>query len=167
MSAAEGEISNIKANAETLATKVELNQAKSDLTADINAHIQAANAMRYIGSVNGKDKVLPSLGVKVGDTYVVSEAFGSYLPGDLLIAKGDETGVGEDAVITANLAWEHVSTGYDAKLENSLKAEGNTISLLNYADAPLAGVSFVSETVSIAANSANDALEMNIVWGSF
>lgn len=174
ITAAEGEINTIKgqiSDAEdaiaTKASKEELAQAKTDLTADINAHIQAANAMRYMGSVNGKDKVLPSLGVKVGDTYAVSEAFGGYLPGDLLIAKGDETGVGEDAVITANLAWEHVSTGYDAKLENSLVAEGNTISLLNYADVALAGVAIVSDTMTVAANSTKDALEMNIVWGSF
>lgn len=170
MDAVESDIKDINDAIATLATKDELNQAKTDLSADINEHIKAANAMRYMGGVDGDTKVLPTSGVKVGDTYVVTEAFGDYLPGDLLIAKGTETGTGDDAVITSGLTWEHVSTGYDAFLENKLEADNNTINLLNYADSVIAGVAFTTDaanTVSISTNSAGDAINLSIEWGSF
>ena len=170
MDAVEGDIDDINDTIATLATKEALNQAKTDLSADINAHIKAANAMRYMGGVDGETKVLPTTGVKVGDTYVVTKAFGSYLPGDLLVAKGTETGEGDAAVITSGLAWEHVSTGYDAFLENKLEVKNNTINLLNYADNAISGVVFTTDaakSVSISTNAAGDSINLSIEWGSF
>ena len=170
MDAVEGDIDDINDTIATLATKEALEQAKTDLSADINAHIKAANAMRYMGGVDGETKVLPTTGVKVGDTYVVTKAFGSYLPGDLLVAKGTETGEGDAAVITSGLTWEHVSTGYDAFLENKLEVENNTINLLNYADSVISGVAFTTDaakSVSISTNATGDAINLSIEWGSF
>lgn len=120
-------ISGINQTIATLATKEELNGLEESLTDKIADEINAANSMKYIGGVDGVDaeegatKPLPTVGVHVGDTYVVETAFthptaGDVLPGDLFIASGDET----NGVITANLDWTVVHTGYDASLEQTL-----------------------------------------------
>ena len=133
--------------------------------------------MTYQGGVKAYNE-LPTLNVQVGDTYIATEAFTytvddntvQVYAGDLLIAKGDETGEGNDAVITANLAWEHVSTGYDESLQDSLKAENNAIHLLDYADNAISGVAFTTDTaksVSISTNAEGSAINLSIEWGSF
>jgi hypothetical protein len=136
---------------------------------NINDHIKAANAMTYKGAVDGETKNLPTSGVKVGDTYVVTKAFGTYLPGDLLIATGTETGEGDDAVITSGLAWDHVVTGYSSHLEPSMAADNNTIQLKNYAGADLGGVTLTSGNAENLKISTVDEGEIKITleWGSF
>lgn len=163
------DIKEINDNISELASKNEVDLIEQTLQKNIADHIKAANAMTYKGGVN-KTTPLPTEGVKVGDTYVVTEIFDGYLPGDLLIAKGDETGEGESAVITSNLSWDRVITGYDASLLPSLKANENSIVLNDYADNYISSVQLTSDTansVSITTNEDNNIINLSIEWGSF
>ena len=165
----QGNIVDINTTIETLATKKEVEDVEDALMDNINDHIKAANAMTYKGAVNGDTATLPTTGVKVGDTYVVTKAFSTYLPGDLLIATGTETGEGDDAVITSGLKWDHVVTGYSSHLEPSMAAENNTIQLKNYAGADLGGVALTSGNAENLKISTVDEGEIKITleWGSF
>ena len=162
-------IVTINDNIELLAKKTELEAVEKELQDNINAHIKAANAMTYKGGVDGNTNKLPTSNVKVGDTYVVTSAFNGYLPGDLLIAKGDETGIGDAAVITSNLSWDRVVTGYDSYLENKLTAESNVIQLKNYAGnvLPDGEVAFASKEGTITVTTADNTINFEMVWGSF
>lgn len=115
----------------TAATKTELNSAVDDLNATINQRINAANAMTYIDGVT-KYADLPTSNVKIGDTYVVLTGFThdgeTYYAGDMLVASGDET----NGVITANLTWDHVETGYIDEHVPTLDAENGQIRLSTF-----------------------------------
>ena len=124
--------------------------------------------MTYKGGVDGVINQLPTSNVKIGDTYVVTEAFNGYLPGDLLIAKGTEGDSG-DFVITSGLAWDRVVTGYDSYLENKLTADSNVIQLKNYAGnvLPDAEVAFASANNTVTISTADNTINLDIVWGTF
>lgn len=163
---------------ENYATKVNLEEAKTQLNATINEKIEAANAMKYRGIV-GPQTNLPDIGfthadgtkLAVGDTYVVSEAFGSYNAGDLLVAQGTET----NGAITGNLTWNHVSTGYSVAFDQTLAIDGDSsnnvaeIQLNSYTGNPGTSVTLQSdnEGLTIVADKETNVITMSLVWGSF
>ena len=167
---AQDDIDDVSKTILTLASKEEVGQIEEDLQKNINEHIKAANAMTYKGGVDGVVNVLPTSGVKIGDTYVVTEPFNGWLPGDLLIAKGAETGDGEDAVITSNLSWDRVITGYDAYLNPSLSANTNSVVLNDYAGNQISAVQFKPDdanSITITTDTTNNSINLSIEWGSF
>ena len=140
----------------------------STLEKTISSEINAANGMTYKGGVDGVVNKLPTSGVKIGDTYVVTDTFNGYLPGDLLIAKGTE---GDDFVITSDLSWDRVITGYDSYLNPSLKAAGNNIQLVDYTGSNEIGAvklaTDASNTVTITTDADNNTINLSIQWGTF
>lgn len=157
----------------TLATKTELNTAKTDLTDLINDKIDAANAMSYKNGV-AKAEDLPESGVAIGDTYVVTAGFtlnGVALnPGDLVVASGDET----DGIITSNLSWTTVSTGYSRTFDQTLSLDEGTnsatVNLHSYAGAVSSAIVLKSVNECLTVEVADDSestVEFNMVWGSF
>lgn len=151
----------------TLATKEELADAKDELLDEINEQIDAANAMTYKGAVSAANQ-LPQSNVKVGDTYVVSTAFGDYNAGDLLVAKGTE---GEDGVIASGLAWDHVSTGYATAFDQTLEVEdGDNAAVINlntYTGVKGTSVGIVSANEGLTVEAKDNVITLNMVWGSF
>ena len=171
-------------NAETAITKLngkadeegsvdyKVDQARIDLEKKITDSIKAANAMDYKGTVSSKAELDAKTDVKVGDTYVVASAFGDYTEGDLLVANGNET----NGVITANLEWQHVPTGYRQAHNPALIGADNAIELkaLQGAGNSLGKINFVtpvddkgdpttSATVAVAGNTVTIGME----WGTF
>lgn len=179
-------VASLQDEVKTLATQDSVTALSSTLTKEINDKIIAVNAMRYIGAVGEKDD-LPISGVMVGDTYVVSKAFDlatntPVKPGDLLVAHGDEATEGANlGIITSNLGWHIVKTGYDATLEQTLVLTDNTIGLQGYAAdkgelQSSITVSAKSENIEIitTAGKANEDgtftppdLSFSLVWGTF
>ena len=151
----------------TLATKKELADTKDELLDEINEQIDAANAMTYKGAVTASNQ-LPTSNVKVGDTYVVSTAFGDYNAGDLLVAKGTE---GEDGIIASGLTWDHVSTGYATTFDQTLEVEGGNnsavITLNAYTGVPGTSVGIVSANEGLTVKTEDNVITLNMVWGSF
>lgn len=141
-------------------------QARVALAEQISSNINAANAMDYKGTVAGQSDLDGKTNVKVGDTYVVTSAFGSYTEGDLLVANGTET----NGVITSNLEWQHVPTGYRTAHNPELKGANNAITLtsLQGAGAVLGSVAFEAAADSSATVSvANNKVTIGIEWGTF
>ena len=141
-------------------------QARVALAQQITSNINAANAMDYKGTVAGQSDLDEKTDVKVGDTYVVTSAFGSYTEGDLLVANGTET----NGIITSDLTWQHVPTGYRTAHNPELKGADDAITLtsLQGAGAVLGSVAFEaaadsSATVSVADNK----VTIGIKWGTF
>lgn len=110
----------IDLGAETTARENAIAGLKTELLSDI----QAADAMKFISTVSAASG-LPTTGVGVGHTYKAIAEFGAadgvtivfadeddqvIHIGDLLIAQGNET----DGVITANLKWLQIPSGYVA-----------------------------------------------------
>ena len=105
-----------EATARGTAISTALQQAK-DYT---DSKLEAANAMHYKGSVAAWGD-LPTTGVEAGWTYVVSgvgfvQDGQQYYPGDLIVADADQGA--DDATYVGS--WTHVSTGYDAHLEQEM-----------------------------------------------
>lgn len=143
-----------------------IKQASVALGEQITSHINAANAMDYKGTIAGPSELDGKTNVKVGDTYVITSAFGSYTEGDLLVANGTET----NGVITKNLEWQHVPTGYRRAHDPELKGANNAITLtsLQGAGDVLGSVVFEAATNSSATVSvANDKVTIGIEWGTF
>lgn len=178
VTAAEG----IIANHETLLTKLDgdenttgsvkaqIKAAKEALSAEIDKDINAANAMNYIGAV-ATYAALPTEGVHVGDTYVVSTKFtqGSetYHAGDLVVATGDED---DSGVITANLAWNHVKTGYIGEHESKLTGADNALKLTSYLGDDLGTVTFKSASADeggVVVTVTGNQVSIDFEWGTF
>lgn len=147
-----------------------IKQAKEALSAEIDKDINAANAMEYKGSISAKAD-LPSSNVKIGDTYVVGTKFAdgdvTYNPGDMLIAKGTEDDNGH---IGADLAWNHVKTGYDVANEAKLSGQGNAINLTSHLSGELGDlgkITFVDGGSGVKAAIADNAITLTVEWGSF
>lgn len=141
-------------------------QAKTNLEGIIESQIKAANAMDYKGAVDFTNTNLPTTGVKIGDTYVVASAYGTYTEGDLLVANGNEV----NGVITGTIEWQHVPTGYRKAHNPELSGANNAITLksLQGAGDVLGSVAFeavagTSTTVSVA----NNKVSIGMEWGSF
>ena len=146
-----------------LATDAELAATETRLNTTINNRILAANAMTYEGPVASQAELDALTEVNVGDTYVVTEAFGNYKPGDLLIAQGDE----DDDGIIMSVTWDHVPTGYSEVFDPELVLENNTIVLKDYAGSNLGGVviNSVSDNVKITSN--DSTINISLEWGEF
>jgi hypothetical protein len=130
--------------------------------------------MTYIGGVSGDSNSevtnkLPTTAA-IGDTYVVSVAFGGYQPGDLLIATAKEGAV-EDAdtgkLPAAGLEWTHVKTGYDASLEQSVTTVDGKIQLTSAVGANNGQVEFVSDGSAATVNVANNKVTIGMEWEDF
>lgn len=155
-------------------------QTLKDAKAYADSRLEAANAMRYMGtvgdSVTDKDakrfQVLPTTGVEAGDTYVVVNTdfkIGSKACkiGDLIVAIADQSGTTYPSDLTG---WSHVPTGYDASLDQELKVTATT----NGAKAALSSVMGATEKGSLTivgnANSnvkaslSGSTLTINMEW---
>jgi hypothetical protein len=163
------DIGKINEAIETLATKDELDDAKEDLTDVINGKIEAANAMKYQGSVGSASDLSAITSASIGDTYVVSKAFGSYNAGDLLVASKTNTENGD--VITGTIAWDHVVTGYSSTFDQKLSVEDGdqsaVIHLENHAGTSVAQVGLVSANESLTLEASDNVITFNMVWGEF
>lgn len=157
-------LNELTATVNSKASTEALEKAESDLTDLINNKINAANAMTYIGTV-ATEGALPTSGVSVGDTYVATADMTvggvSVYVGDLLIAKGTE----ENDIITSDLAWDVVATGYNATKDPELTVASNTITLKNAADGSLGAVTFAGNGLSVS--TFGTTVTYAIEWGSF
>lgn len=147
-----------------------------------DSRLEAANAMRYMGTV-GDDttdasakrfEALPTTKVEAGDTYVVVGTdfkIGSKTCkiGDLIVAIADQSGATYPSDLTG---WSHVPTGYDASLDQELKVTATT----NGAKAALSSVMGATErgsltivgnansNVKAALNTSTNTLTINMEW---
>lgn len=153
----------------------------NSISDDIKGQINAANGMTYKGKISDADE-LPTEGVRVGDTYIVSiidptqqyiTISGTLLDnssgadenattGDLAIASGDED---QNGIIAAGtLKWSIVNTGYidahESKLSFSQKDGENsaTIDLKSYVGTSLGSIPIVSDSLQISVT--YDALDL-------
>jgi predicted nucleic acid-binding Zn-ribbon protein len=176
----EGDVSSLTDNiTKNYATKTELSNVNTTLTNKINDEIKAVNAMSYKNGVSAWSQLPTSNATnkvpKVGDTYVVTEAFERtvnnvttyYQPGDLLVASGTETGTGKDAYITSNLAWNHVKTGYDIELDPNLTVANNIIYLKNYNNEDLGNIKIQSSTNNLKVSTSGNTISFNLEWDTF
>lgn len=92
---------------------------------ELDGKVKDINAMVYKGTVASAAD-LPSSGVKIGDTYLVSDDFGSYKKGDLLIANGTE---GTDGLISGEVSWDKISIDTDTDTKYSFSVDSNKISV--------------------------------------
>lgn len=156
----------------TLATKAELSEAQEALDQKIDNHILAANAMRYMGIVNGDDKVLPTSEVSVGDTYMAAQPFKigdvQVYAGDLIVAEGAENA---ETGYIETVEWKIVNTGYIESHENSLEidAAAGSINLLSHLDEVLSSVkiSSTSANLDVQFDATNNAISLGMVWDTF
>lgn len=139
--------------------------AKAELTTDINSKINAANAMIYKGEVSSATELSALTDLSIGHTYVVSSAFGAYSAGDLLVANGDEV----DGKITAeSLTWDHVTTGYDADLEQTITTAEGKIQLTSAIGANNGQIAFVPAAGSAATVAVdNNTVTIGMAWEDF
>ena len=202
----------------TNATNISTNATNiSNLDTRLTGMIQAADALQYKGTVSAFSELpttssspKPSIGwtykvVPVTSTSSINPVFtlaaanansGKATPvysGDLLIATGTET----NGVITSNLKWDYIPSGYNADYNPQLKvsqavaetAEGdmkgfdkdNTVAIDLYSATPPSGatqgdlgsITFAVETGSALRIKATDTaskvgtITLGLVWGTF
>ena len=136
------------------------------LESKIAQEINAANTMEFKGEVKTSNDLtaIEAGSVKVGDTYVVTGQITgkNYNIGDLLIASGSE----ENGVITGEITWVHVITGYDPSLDQKLTGADNKIKLSTSIGGEGTAVEFVAEG-SASVSVANDKVTIGMVWDEF
>ena len=157
----------------TGSVKQQVKQVKDDLLLEIDKNINAANAMNYIRSVE-EWADLPTTGVHVGDTYVVAATINhggtTYYAGDLLVAVGTEDE--ETGVITSDLAWNHVKTGYSQQHDPVLAGANNKLTLTSLngngelGDLGIINFSAKANT-STTVEVANNTVTIGMAWGEF
>lgn len=147
-------------------------KAKEALSAEIDADINAANAMNYIKNISSYTE-LPTVsdGIHIGDTYVVGTAFKNgdiqYNAGDMLIASSSEEEDVNGNIKEGTLSWNHVKTGYDVANEPSLSGASNAISLLSHLGSNLGTITFKDGGSGIKATVANNEVTLTMEWGTF
>ncbi len=182
------EIGEKPEGATTLWAAIQANATDIDtLEQTIANEINAANGMTYKGGVGSTNDINAITTPEIGDTYVATQAFTftqegktvQVYAGDLLVASGTET----NGVITANLKWTLVNTGYiqshEATLGVAAITKGAQINLNSYVSAlsgtpnsgDLGKVQIVSDNLMIT-SSYNEAtktseIKINAVWGDF
>lgn len=157
------DIKELQDEIKTKATKTELNNLDTALQAKIDSEIKAVNAMTYKGGIATQAALNALTGVKIGDTYVVSSAFGGYQPGDLLVASGTETNG-----VLSSITWNHVETGYNADHQPSLTVSGNVISLTSAVTGDNLGeITIASATENLTVSTSGTTISINMEWGSF
>lgn len=172
----------------TLWNAIKTNATDIDaLEQTIANEINAANGMTYKGGVSSAADVTGKTGVEVGDTYVATTYFEltqgtetkQVYAGDLLVASGTET----NGVITENLNWTVVNTGYiqshEATLGVATADKGAQINLNSYVSTlggtpnsgDLGKIKIVSDNLVIAgtydAATKTSQISFDIVWGDF
>lgn len=166
--ASASEFADFKTNVSgTYATKADLSTTETTLTNTINEKINAANAMTYKGTIAAAAD-LPASGVSVGDTYVATTDMTigevAVYVGDLLVAKGIE----EDNIITSNLDWDVVATGYNSTKDPKLAIADNTVTLQNAANGSLGAVTFAAaEGSSLTVTTSENTITYSLEWGEF
>lgn len=166
-----GQIATINGSGEGSIKKA-VADAKEALSAEIDADINAANAMNYIKNI-GAYAELPAVsdGIHIGDTYVVGTAFKNgdvqYNAGDMLIASSSEEEDANGNIKEGTLSWNHVKTGYDVANEPSLSGASNAISLLSHLGTNLGSIIFKDGGSGIKATVANNEVTLSIEWGTF
>ena len=155
-------VSKIEDQLEDVATKGELDAAKEELNKTITDEILAANAMTYKKGVGSAAELSAITNPSIGDTYVVTKAFGDYQAGDLLIATGTENASG----VLETFTWTVVDTGYIEEHESKLTAEGNIISLTSYTNANLGQVG-ISGSDNVTITTTDNNINISMVWGEF
>ena len=150
--------------------------AKTELEGKITDEINAANAMNYVNGIAiGED--LPTM-VPAGSTYVAKDALGiinneNVLPGDLLIATGEEDDVkvidGKTISVISNPTWTVVHTGYDADLEQTITTTSDgKIQLTSAVGAANNGqIEFTSDGSAATVSVANNKVVIGIEWEDF
>ena len=168
-----GEIATLKGQVATLngddktagSVDYKIAQAQSTLESKIEEEINAANAMDYQKGIGSQTELNAITQAKAGDTYVVTSQFGTYYPGDLLIATGTE---GSDGFISDTISWTHVKTGYDATLEQTLSGADNKIKLSSIAGANNGEIAFeAAANTSASVSVADNKVVVGMVWGEF
>lgn len=170
----QGAVTKLNGNAQTEGSvDYKVAAAKAALEDKITDEINAANSMTYKEGV-GAENELP-VTAEAGDTYVANGAFtasfGNVLPGDLLIATGNEV----DGIIgTKDLSWTVVHTGYDATLEQTIKTvadeNGENVIQLTSAVGNINNgqVAFVAAENSAATVSvADNTVTIGMAWEDF
>ena len=172
----EGQVTGLN---DTKADKTALAKLKTELEGTIESEINAANAMNFIKTIVSTDE-LPTSGVSIGDTYVMSETgvYGGtdttveYSAGDFFIASGTE----ENGVITGDITWNHVKSGYDSAFDPSLKTtsteDSATVALHSFTNKTLGAVTIASDSENIKVTTTGDAdtnkrVAISLVWGKF
>ena len=157
-----------EATARGTAISTALQQAK-DYT---DSKLEAANAMHYKGSVAAWED-LPTTGVEAGWTYVVSgtgfvQDGQQYYPGDLIVADADQ---GTDATYAGG--WTHVSTGYDAHLEQEMTVASNAdneakVQLSSVSGADNGNFTIKADAASnLKLNLADNVITVSMAWADF
>lgn len=168
-----GEIATLKGQVATLngddktagSVDYKVAQAKTALESKIEEEINAANAMDYQKGIGSQTELNAITQAKAGDTYVVTSQFGTYYPGDLLIATGTE---GSDGFISGTISWTHVKTGYDATLEQTLSGADNKIKLSSITGAKNGEITFeAAANTSASVSVADNKVVVGMVWGEF
>ena len=164
------------------------------LAARVTTEIQTADALVYVGTISVASG-LPTTEVKVGHTYkVTTDILKSEFTnvnfdastsedamihtGDLLIATGTET----DGIITSNLAWDHIPSGYHADYVPELAADfevrnGVTSAIVNLTSAHAADnvtgdlgkftVAQADGSAITIAKGVNNEITIGMTWGTF
>lgn len=157
-----------EAAARGTAISTALQQAK-DYT---DSKLEAANAMHYKGSVEAWEN-LPTTKVEAGWTYVVSgtgfvQDGQQYYPGDLIVADADQ---GADAVYAGG--WTHVSTGYDAHLEQEMTVASTVANEAKVQLSSVSGADNGNFTIKADAASnlkldlADNVITVSMAWADF
>lgn len=166
-----GQIATINGDGEGSIKKA-VKDAKEALSTEIDADINAANAMNYIKNISAYTE-LPAVsdGIHIGDTYVVGDAFNNgdvqYNAGDMLIASSSEEEDANGNIKEGTLSWNHVKTGYDVANEPSLSGASDAISLLSHLGANLGTITFKDGGSGIKATIANNEITLSMEWGTF
>lgn len=142
---------------------------------EINDRMAAANAMTFKGEVTGYDS-LPASGIKAGDTYVVTVAFGNAETepqrGDLLVAEHDQAdGATLPDASAKKDAFIWVKTGYSTFNDPELIVEDAKIKMKSHLGEVLGTVSVVSASENIVTNISGTGkdctVNVSFVWGTF
>ena len=168
---------------ETYATKVALNDAKTELQGNIDSHIKAANAMVYKGGVTSwadlNTKATNNTDLSIGQTYIATsnftdtkDGYDKVYAGDILVATGTENANGK--LTASNVTWVHVSSGYveehmpkitideeDGIVLTSLNGEGTS------GDLGSIGIESTSDNITVTLDGDNNKISVGLVWDTF
>ena len=125
--------------------------------AELDGKVKDINAMVYRGTVD-KAADLPSSGVKIGDTYLVSADFGDYKKGDLLIANGAE---GSDGLISGEVSWDKISIDTDTDTKYSFSVDSNKISVTSIPGSKTDIVEIAGDNVKLEATTSGNKITIS------
>lgn len=170
-------------------------QLRTDLNAEIERKINAANSLTYIDGISTADEwdAVKVKDAHIGDTYVVAEsnlalnldldnnsgtAAVKCYAGDLLIATAKEGAVETEGILAAaDIEWVHVQSGYKAELQGKLSvadvagAASANINLTSLNGNGTAGdlgqITVTSASSNLTIEASGNTMTINMVWDSF